>query len=126
MKRVERAARVRDLILAIPRDQWEWRDVGGVRFLEIHRPAWSASLLTRFAGQRPRPAAGTYQEALILAAVPPDLPNLLDVWVKPEGKVLSVEWDEDSVRLISMRRGDWEAELFGLPAWKPCPPADRT
>ena len=38
----------------------------------------------------------------------------MGLWLSPGPKVLTVEWLEDEFRLVSMKRGDWEAELFQL------------
>lgn len=119
MKRLDRARHVRDAILNVPRDQWEWVNIGGHRYLTLKTANWRASLATPFGGQLSTlPEATTYQQALILQAARAPLPNLLDVWLVSGGKVLSVEWDGDLLRLISMRRGPWEADLFGLPDYQ--------
>jgi hypothetical protein len=39
--------------------------------------------------------------------------NLLDLWVRDRGKVLSLESAGDELRLRTMRSGGWE-EIFGL------------
>lgn len=117
MTRLERARIIRDKILAFPRDQWTWEEVGPHRFLTLKTPEWNASLITAFSNFHSTPEATTFQKALILQATPAPLPNVLDVWLPSRGKVLSVEWDNDDIRLISMQRGAWESELFGLPEY---------
>ena len=37
----------------------------------------------------------------------------LDIWVRGEGKVLNVLWSEGQpMKIVSFRRGDWEAEFL--------------
>ena len=45
------------------------------------------------------------------------LPNRMGLWLAQGPKVLTVEWMNDRFDLIHMRRGSWEHELFGLPAY---------
>lgn len=116
MKRLDRARQVRDTILNVPREQWKWEKLGEVRYLTLRTADWNASLATPFGGQlNTLPPATTFQQALILQSARAPLPNVLDVWLTGGPKVLSVEWDADELRLISMRRGPWESDLFGLP-----------
>lgn len=117
MRRIDRARIVRDAILEVPRDEWKWKEIGDQRFLEVFTPDWHASLSTEFSGGSRLPEAQTMQQALILQRAAKPLPNVLDLWVTGKGKVLSVEYDADEIRLISMKRGDWEADLFGLPPY---------
>lgn len=42
------------------------------------------------------------------------LPNVLGLWINKLGKVLSVEWNDVEIRLISMKPRPWESELFGV------------
>ena len=64
------------------------------------------------------PTRGPVDYALAVAVqdtVEAALPNGLDVWHAGDGKVLSMEWDQDGkARLISMRSGAWEAEALAL------------
>jgi hypothetical protein len=119
MKPLERARFIRDVILAVPRDKWAWREFGSHRFLTLTTSEWEATLMTAFGTLRTRPEATTYQQAAILQAAPADLPNVLELYSPGRGKLLSFEYDDDQIRLISMRRGSWESELFGLPEYQP-------
>ncbi len=45
--------------------------------------------------------------------VPKNLPYGLDIWAPK--KVLNIEWDDkEKVKLVSLRRGEWETELITL------------
>ena len=46
-------------------------------------------------------------------------PHVIDLYVGDNPKVLSMEWNGADLRLIGMKRGDWEADLFDLPAYDP-------
>ena len=116
MKRLERARVIRDHILGFPRDAWSWEQVGKHRQLALKQPQWTAMLTTAFNRIQPYPEVRTLREAIFLQQEPAALPNVLDLWVPLGGKVLSIEWDEQDLRLISFRRGDWEHDLFGLSA----------
>ena len=52
----------------------------------------------------------------VLEASPP---HVISLYVTDHPKALSMEWDGAEFRLISMKRGDWEADLFDLPAYDP-------
>ena len=60
----------------------------------------------------------SYLRALVRVQAKTPLDNLLDLWIPGLGKVLSLEWADEEANLISMKRGDWEAELFGLPPYE--------
>lgn len=116
MRRVDRAKAVRDHILKLPAERWVWKQWGSARSREIDGGEWKASYWTPFAPLEtgPRPAS-THLQALILQNLKPAMPYQMDLWLVGSGKVLSVEWDGDDIHLISMKRGDWETDLFGLP-----------
>ena len=115
MRRVERARLIRDAILAHPREEWRWTTVSGERHLQLDCDRWQACLRTAFSGPHaPPPPAPTYLHALVFQQTAARLPNLLDLWVSGQRKVLSLEWDGDDLRLISMKPGPWEFELFGV------------
>ena len=81
----------------------------------MDRDAWHASLRTAFSGPPPPlPDAPSYLHALVRQQKAARLPNVLDLWVRGQRKVLSVEWDDDDIPLISMKPGPWEFELFGV------------
>lgn len=119
MTQLERARIIRDKVLSFPRDQWTWEGAGSDRHLSLRTAEWNASLTTVFNDCRTKPEATTYLQALVLQSTPAALPNVLDLWLIAQGKVLSVEWDNDTTQVISMRRGPWESELFGLPEYRP-------
>ena len=60
------------------------------------------------------PPAPSYLHAVVLQQKAAPLPNVLDLWIRDQGKVLSVEWNDDEIRLISMKPGPWEVELFDV------------
>ena len=115
MRRIDRARLIRDAILARPQEDWRWNIVSGERYLQLDCDRWHASLRTAFSGPLPPPPpAPTYLHALAFQRKARPLPNVLDLWVRGQRKVLSVEWDDDDLRLISMRPGPWEMERFGV------------
>ena len=117
MRRLERATLIRDHILAHPRSEWRWTTVSGEKYLEFDGGASMASLRSPFnALPPPPPDPPTYLHALALQRSRQPLLNGLDVWIKGRGKVLSIEWSDDEMRIISMKPGPWEAELFGVGA----------
>lgn len=119
MRRIERAKLIRDVVLAYSHDQWTWIIVSGARFRELRQPEWFASLSTPFTPLPYDPNAKTFERAVLLQRIKPPLDYLLDVWTVDAGKVLSLVWNDDETILRSMRRGDWEANLFGLPPYIP-------
>lgn len=115
MRRLERARLIRDSVLAYPREEWQWTDVSGEQYLDLHREGWSASLRSHFnAPPAPPPDLPSYLHAVALQRSRQPLPNGLDLWLSPGGKVLSVEWNHEELRIISMKPGAWESELFGV------------
>lgn len=115
MRRLDRARLIRDAVLAHPREDWQWSEISGQRYLDLDRVTWKASLRSHFnAPLGPPPDPPTYLHALALQRARQPLPNGLDLWINGRGKVLSVEWDDDKLRIISMKPGVWEAELFGV------------
>ena len=119
MKRLDRALKIRDVVLNTKSAERCWDDQTGMRRLKIETSDWEASLNTPF---NPLPsddiAAPSYLHALVRAQVKKPLDNLLDLWIPGLGKVLSLEWSDEEANLISMKRGDWEATLFGLPPYE--------
>jgi hypothetical protein len=52
-----------------------------------------------------------FRAAVLGLSAPASLPYGLDLW-SPK-KVLCIEWnDQGTVALVSLRRGEWEAELM--------------
>lgn len=119
MKRLDRALKIRDLIKSSKSAERYWDDQTGMRSLKIKTSDWVASLHTPF---NPLPnddvAAPSYLHALVRAQAKKPLDNLLDLSIPGFGKVLSLEWSDEESNLISMKRGDWEATLFGLPPYE--------
>tara|TARA_R110000850_G_scaffold80010_30_gene172162 strand:- start:1531 stop:1911 length:381 start_codon:yes stop_codon:yes gene_type:complete len=118
MTRLNRAVKIRDIIVNSKSAERSWDDQTGMRRLTIKTSDWEASLNTPF-----NPlitddvATPSYLHALLRANAQKPLDNLLDLWLPGLGKVLSLEWSDDEANLISMKRGDWEATLFGLPPY---------
>jgi|GEM_PF-5461350 len=119
MKRLDRALKIRDIVLNSKSAERCWDDQTGIRIRKIKTSDWVASLNTPF---NPLPtddvAAPSYLHALVRAQAKKPLDNLLDLWLPGLGKVLSLEWSDENANLISMKRGDWEATLFGLPPYE--------
>lgn len=119
MKRLNRALKIKDIIANTKSAERCWDDQTGMRRLNIKTSDWEASLNTPF-----NPivtddvAAPSYLNALVRAKAKKPLDNLLDLWLPGMGKVLSLEWSDEEANLISMKRGDWEATLFGLPPYQ--------
>ena len=119
MKRLNLALKIRDIIVDSKSAERCWDDQSGVRRLTIKTSDWEASLNTPF-----NPlitddvTAPNYLSALLRAKAKEPLDNLLDLWLPELGKVLSLEWSDEEANLISMKRGDWEATLFGLPSYE--------
>ena len=115
MKRLDRALKIRDIVLNTKSAERCWDDQAGMRSLKIKTSDWEASLNTPF---NPLPsddiAAPSDRHALVRAQANTPLENLLNLWIPRLGKVLALEWSEEEANLISMKRGDWEATLFGL------------
>ncbi len=116
MRRLDRARIVRDQILKLAAEHGAWEECGDVKSLAVRMNGWHASLHSPFNPITDAlPEAASYLQAVILQQAPAPLPYQLDLWVAGTGKVLAVEWRDSELRIISMRRGAWEQELFGLP-----------
>lgn len=77
---------------------------GYARIVESHRK-WHARLHTAFNSTSHR-----YLDRAF--------PNQMGLWLHSGPKVLKVAWNEDTIKIINMRRGDWEADYFELPAFE--------
>ncbi len=115
MRPLERARFIRDRIIALDAERGRWAEDEGPRTRVVERPRSSARLWSPFnpLASWPTPV-DSYEKAMALKERGPPLPWQLDLWIAGEGKVLSVEWDQERTKLISMRRGDWEQHLFDL------------
>lgn len=117
MRRLDRAISIRDQILLLDRQYGSWDVRDGVRTRLIRIDNWHASLNSPFNPfPHQQPTGLDFQKAMILQNTPAPMPYQLDLWLPKIGKVLSFEWSDTMAHLISMKRGDWESELFGLPA----------
>ena len=117
MKRLDRAKVIRDQILELPAEHWDWIEVGNSKWRKVSSNGWWALYITPFtplAGAFAKPSI--YKEALAQEMdMKLSLPYRLDLCVIEVGKVLSVEWKQHDIKLISMKRGSWESDLFGIP-----------
>ena len=119
MKRLDRALKIRDIVVNSKSAERCWDDQTGMRRLNIKTSDWEASLNTPFNPLRTDDVATpSYLHTLVRAQAKKPLDNLLDLWLPGLGKVLSLEWSDEEANLISMKRGDWEATLFGLPPYQ--------
>jgi hypothetical protein len=74
-------------------------------FMIVHR--------TPFSGALPVQAAPPYQHALAQQRAVPDLPYSIEVWFGGE-KRFFVQWNDDTLQVISFRPGAWESELASI------------
>lgn len=119
MKRLDRALKIRDIIVNSKSAERCWDDQTGTRTLKIETSDWEASLNSPFNPLKTDDvAAPSYLHALVREQAKKPLNNLLNLWIPGLGKVLALEWSDEEANLISMRRGDWEASLFGLPPYE--------
>lgn len=103
MKKLDRAQIILDHVRSLDRTEGRWESLPlGDRMVKVrmvdHADGWSA-LITL-------PESGVLETG--------GLPNVLDLDVEGAGKVLSIEYDDSEMRLISMKPGPWETH-FGLP-----------
>lgn len=114
MTRVERAR----LILS---EVWHWDKITGTfsywhhgKSRLIMAPGWEARIHGPF-----NPAPGAYGRNIKGTWVA-DPETRLSVWLSDGPKVLTIIWSPDTFRIVTMRRGDWEADLFRLPPYEGC------
>lgn len=111
--RTTRARRVRDEVLPLIRALGRLERIRGrvtVTVLAWRPTGWSFMLRTPFGGwSTALPTARTYLEPL-LRSRQPMLPYGLDAWRRT--KVMSVEWGDDEVRLVSFAAGSWDRDLL--------------
>ena len=115
MTRLERAKIIHERVLSHPESDWSWLEAGAHRLKCLRTSDWMATIITPFSGIKFLSTPRAYREAVLLKHRAKLLPYVLDVALLTTGKVLSLEWDENQARLISMRRGSWEQEFFDLP-----------
>jgi hypothetical protein len=96
------------------------RRLGGIAFLAWDPAPWRFILRTPFSDwpnlEARASSVADYQRAQAAQQAlqaRPVRPYGLDAW-KGKGKVLSVEWDDQELSVISFRPGPWEAELLAL------------
>ena len=104
MTRLERAKAIGNRILSLPDAAWTSIATGAIDAKATVQQGWSA-VVTRFEGSPGGHSTGN-ENASPFAFI-------LDVWLTGRGKVLSVDFGPQS-RVISMRPGSWEQELFGI------------
>ena len=113
MKRIDRAKKVREIIIDTAKIQGEWWAVEGYYSIKIETDQWWALIWSRSNDFTNKAQANTFEKTLNQALeVSP--PHVIDLYVGDNPKVLSMEWNGADLRLIGMKRGDWEAEVFGL------------
>lgn len=114
MTRLDRARLIRDAVLGAANEHGRYVDRGCYRVLEVYGSGWFARYHSPF-----NPAPG-YRHGLYSA--PPTSTRAfaygVSVWLQPGPKVLKLVWQQDVERIVSMRRGEWEEELFGLPPYR--------
>jgi hypothetical protein len=119
MDRQQQAVAIRDHAVLLLRARGALvRDTAGSLML-WEPPGWILTMRTPFSGWddgRNTPAPSFAHAAAHQAAMQarPVLPYSLDIWRAGLGKVLSVEWDDARLNVISFKRGPWEAELLAL------------
>ena len=121
LTRIQRAQVVRDRILehSNAHGRWktfEWEEGHSARVWSIEpTPSWSAQLSTRFSlSSHAEVLIAGYDEAPLLQLAPPRWDDIvLDLYVHPASKVLSLGTTHGVDRLITMQPGPWE-EMFGL------------
>ena len=111
MTRLERALQVRDQAVAFLKAHGQWQHTAhGPKVLTAQKGTLRLVLRTPFKLlPRPKP---TTREGALLAERAPNLPYGLDIWQRPAGKVLNIEWDDNgAVELIGFMAGAWDAEF---------------
>jgi hypothetical protein len=101
MKQIEHAIRLRDAAVELLRKQGTRDSEGNVVF------------------DKATPSNSYPRLSLLLSRFPPDGRFNLSVWAPREdwyGKVLSVEWLGDRIKLINFLRGEWELDLLAVAA----------
>lgn len=112
MTRLERARIVRDAIIARPHEEWGWTQLGDQRFPALAWNTLNAVLWNRVRLARVDPDPASRSKHSENAGIET---FMLDVWVSGV-LVLSISWSEsDRLTVKTMNRGNWEAEIFGLP-----------
>lgn len=127
MKRLERALSIRNEVLEHGKEfgSLQWCPSGEA--LVVDRWGWHARIHTPFnpaRGSRGRWANSVYRwfEPQYISdengkVIGRELPYRMGLWLRHGPKVMTLQWHHSDADLISMRRGDWEAELFDLPPY---------
>jgi hypothetical protein len=116
--KLERAKAIGDYILSLPESIWKPANMGDIDASVIVQPGWSAVQTAKFPEGSPEWKEGSAVEEEG-SANDFAFSFILDVWVAGRGKVLSLDYGLEE-RLISMRSGSWEKEIFGVGDNRPC------
>lgn len=115
-RRLDKARMIRDNVLPWLRACGTLRQLGSATMLMWEPAPWMFMLRTPFSSWPPeKDRRLDYQQALVrqLLQARPVRPYGLDVW-HLRAKVMSVEWDDQTMGLISFRSGPWETEVLAL------------
>jgi len=113
----DRAIELRDLALTLVKARGGWQEGGGPKSFEYRVASLTVAHRSPF---QKLPALGG---DVVRAArahgrmAKNNLPHGLDIWWRPDGKVLNVEWsDNGEVIVVGYKPGLWEQELERLAA----------
>ena len=124
MQRVDKTLIISRAVLSRPDKCWHFQYENGRNQALIIQEGWSASVWTRHSCEHPGCASSSHDRPTDAATFLKRCRQLqcayvLDLWLNGMGKVLSFEWDGSQFKLISFKRGPWEADYFGLPSPAP-------
>ena len=111
MQRAARALKIRDQVMSASLENGRYDRTTPAAKVYVSGNRWRAMIWRRQLAQGECPAPPT-EVAEFLDHCRQS--HVLDLWVGDLGKMLSVESTGATTRLISMRPGDWEQDLFGL------------
>jgi hypothetical protein len=117
MTRIERALRIQQQVLEIAATDPFYMHTNSGLAQVAYGLGWNARIHTLLYPERRR--------RFVLGPIDlppghrrsPRLPNRMCIWLNPGAKVFTLEWWNDIFRLVTFRRGDWEADCFGLPPY---------
>jgi hypothetical protein len=124
MQRINKAIIIGRQILSRQDKYWNFQHLNRSNNAFIIQEGWSASVWTRRSCEQPGCASSSHDRpkdgaAFLECCRQLQCAYVLDLWLNGEGKVLSAEWDGTQFKLISFKRGPWEADYFGLPSPAP-------